>query len=83
MHFTDHLAILSNWRTDKRQYFHRFLVTDICSQERFLVQDSLPKEFEELQNSESSGLNDRKIESQELLQFYSQRLTQEVEGKET
>ena len=72
MHIQCQIAILSNWRTDKRQYFHHFL-----------VQDSLPKEFEELQNSESSGLNDRKIESQELLQFYSQRLTQEVEGKET
>ena len=82
MHFTDHLAILSNWRTDKRQYFHRFLVTDIVSQERFTVQDCLPKEFEEyrFQSQQDSTTG---IESVELSQLYSQRLTQEVEGKET
>ena len=44
---SDHIAILSNWRTDKRQYFHRFLDTDKFSQERIIVQDSLSKEFEE------------------------------------
>ena len=82
MHFQYKIAILSNWRTDKRQYFHRFLVTDKSSQESITVQDSLSKEFEEYR-SQSQLDSTTGIESLELSQLYSQRLTQEVEGKET